>query len=85
MGASAPRSESSLEGTAVAPVSTLGVSGTMVNAAIPVTGETEPVAGILFIYGLFGLAAFVLIFALLHSANKSTALYVPHEEPPDES
>ena len=85
VGASAPRSESALQGTEVSSASTLAVSGTMANAAIPVTGETEPVAGILFIYGLFGLGALVLILALLNSANKSTALYLPHEEPPDES
>lgn len=43
---------------------------------IPVTGEPEPVwVEILAFYGLIGLTALFLIFAMLNEANKSTVPY----------
>lgn len=55
------------------------------NGAIPVTGEAQPVAGILTIYGLIGLGALCVIFALLNAANQKTALYAQRKDPPDRS
>jgi hypothetical protein len=42
---------------------------------IPVTGKSELGWGILIFYGLIGLAALILILALLDSANHSTTFY----------
>ena len=75
--AAAPRSEPVLQ--------TTRATESTADPAIPVTGDTQPVTGILLIYGLFGLGALVLILALLNAANKSTSIHVHHQEPPDES
>lgn len=55
------------------------------NAAIPVTGEAQPVAGILMVYASIGLGALSLIFALLNAVNKQTVPYAHRKGPPDQS
>jgi hypothetical protein len=42
---------------------------------IPVTGKSQLGWGVLIFYGLIGLAALILILALLDSANHSTTFY----------
>ncbi len=42
---------------------------------IPVTGKSQLGWGVLIFYGLIGLAALILILALLDSANHATTFY----------
>ena len=46
---------------------------------IPVTGKPRFGGEVLLVYGLIGLAALILILALLASANPSTAFYARHK------
>jgi len=55
--------------------STPVVSEATQTAMIPVTGRSELGWGVLIFYGLIGLAALILILALLDSANHSTTFY----------
>ncbi len=55
--------------------STLVDSEPTQNVMIPVTGKSQLGWGILIFYGLIGLAALILILALLDSANHSTTYY----------
>ena len=48
-------------------------------AVIPVTGKSQLGWGVLVFYGLIGLAALILILALLDSANHSTTFYPKHK------
>ena len=48
-------------------------------ALIPITGKSQLGWGVLIFYGLIGLAALILILALLDSANHSTTYYVKHK------
>ena len=82
--AATPRSEPVSQATLPPADNTLVVPGGTANPAIPVTGDTQPGAGLLLVYGLLGLGALVLILALLNAANKSTAAY-RRKEPPDKS
>ncbi len=61
------------------------VPGSTTDAAIPITGEAPPVAGIFLVYAIFALGALSLILVLLNAANKHTVLYARHKEPPRES
>ena len=83
--AAAPRSEPVMQATVLPEDSAGVVPGTTANAAIPVTGEAPSAAGILSIYGLFGLGALLLILALLTVANKKTVPVERRKEPSDES
>lgn len=83
--AAGPRPAPAGQATAPAVESTPVLPGTTETAAIPVTGEPERVwPEILGFYGLIGLAALLLILALLSFANRSTALYVDHKHPSSE-
>lgn len=79
-----PRSEAALQATALPEQTSVIAPEVTPNAAIPVTGQTQPGARILFVYILFGLGALFLILALLNAANKQTVLYAHRKEPHDE-
>ena len=55
--------------------STPVVSESPQTVMIPVTGKSQWGWGVLIFYGLIGLAALILILALLDSANHSTTFY----------
>ena len=80
--APAPGREVVLQST-LPPVDVTPVAPQATNsAAIPVTGEPEPVwTEILVFYGLIGLTALFLILALLNLANKSTVQHVQPKSP----
>jgi hypothetical protein len=83
--AAAPRGEPHLQVT-VPPVENTEVFPEAANAAgIPVTGEPEPLwTEVLGFYGLIGLAALLLVLALLSFANKYTAPAAERKVPPPE-
>ena len=56
-------------------VGTPVISESTETVLIPLTGKSQLGWGVLIFYGLLGLAALILIFALLDSANHSTTLY----------
>jgi hypothetical protein len=81
--AAAPRGEPSFQATVPPVVSTPVRPQATDSAGIPVTGETAPVlTEIVVFYGLIGLTALFLVLALLNVANKSTAPYLGHDNPP---
>lgn len=83
--AAGPRSEPNFQATVPPVENTPVLPGGTEAAGIPVTAESEPLwIEILGFYGLAGLAALSLIWAMLSSANKATALYPKHKEPPSE-
>jgi len=83
--AAAPRNAPDLQATVLPAENTEVVPEATDPAGIPVTGEPEPLwTEILMFYGLIGLAALLLILALLNFANKSTAPVVERKGPPSE-
>jgi len=51
---------------------------------IPVTGKSQLGWGVLIFYGLIGLAALILILALLDSANQATTFYAKRKRSREE-
>jgi hypothetical protein len=82
LAAAAPHAQADAPATIPA-VETTGVLPPATDAAaIPVTGEAEPVlTEILVFYGLIGVTALFLILALLNFANKPTAPYPDRKTP----
>lgn len=81
--AAAPRAD--LQGTVPSVKNTDVILEATDTAGIPITGEPAPLwTEILGFYGLIGLAALLLILALLSFANKSTAPAVERKGPPPE-
>lgn len=81
--AAAPRGDPGLQVTVPSVKNTMVVPEATDPAAIPVTGEPEPLwTEVLVFYGLIALAALFLILALLNFANKSTTPAIERKGPP---
>ena len=60
------------------------ISESTQSVTIPVTGKSELGWGVLVFYGLIGMAALILILALLDSANHSTTFYAKRKTSQEE-